>query len=141
MSDCCSTSRETTGNSAPKRYTCPLNHKEYGQVPVKTVLHNIKQPWDQEKKKQEYYFCDDPDCDVVYFSFDGNVICTGNLRSNVGVKQKAVDSTLCYCFDITFEQALLNPGLKQYVIDKTAQQLCECTTRNPSGKCCLKDFP
>lgn len=141
MSDCCTTSCETTVSPAPKTYTCPLNHKKYRQVPVKTVLHNIIQPWNQEKEKQDYYFCDDPDCDVVYFALDDNVICTHELRSTIGIKCKTADSTLCYCFGITFEQALVNPGLKQYVIEKTAQQMCECATRNPSGKCCLKDFP
>lgn len=141
MSDCCSTSYEKTVSAAPKRYTCPLNHKEYRQVPIKTVLHNIKQPWKLKMVLQDFYFCDDPECDVVYFALDDNVIYTQELRSMVGVKSRKTDSTLCYCFDITFEQASINPGLKKYVADKSAQKLCECCTRNPSGKCCLKDFP
>lgn len=140
MSDCCSTGCDVH-NTAPRRYTCPLNHREYRQVSTKTVLHNLRQPWTQKLDQHSFYFCDDPDCEVVYFDQGDYVIYTNELRSDVGAKQKSAEATLCYCFDITFEQASVNPGLKNYVVEMTGKQMCECATRNPSGKCCLKDFP
>ena len=140
MSDCCSTNADKA-TAAPGKYTCPLNHREYRQVPNKTVMHQIRHPWEHPFDKHRFYFCDDPDCEVVYFDEENNTICTHELRSSVGIKQNSAAATLCYCFDITFEQASLNSGLKEYVIDKTADRMCECATRNPSGKCCLKDFP
>jgi hypothetical protein len=140
MPDCCSTDCDAT-RVANKKHPCPLNHREYRQVPVKTVLHHIRHPWEQSLDLQSFYFCDDPDCDAVYFDAEDNIIRTSELRSGVGIKQNRAAATLCYCFDITFEQASLNAGLKKYVIDRTANGMCECSTRNPSGKCCLKDFP
>ena len=34
-----------------------------------------------------------------------------------------------------------NKEIKDFVIKSTKEKTCACTTRNPSGKCCLKDFP
>jgi len=104
-------------------------------------MHQIRTPWQEPLEERSFYFCDDPECDVVYFDEEDNVICSWELRSGIGIKQDSVTATLCYCFDISFEQASLNAGLKEYVINKTSNGMCECATRNPSGKCCLKDFP
>lgn len=98
-------------------------------------------PWRWNAKQQSYYFCDDPDCDVVYFGQDDSVITRDKLRTRVGVKQNSPDATACYCFGISVDEALGKPELKQFVIDMTQRGECACETRNPSGRCCLKDFP
>lgn len=139
MSDCCSTSCNT--ESIPKKHTCPANGKQYGQVSSTTIKHHIKAPWLWHEKNQGYYFCSDPDCSVVYFGEDNSVIEKASLRTEVGVKEKTENALVCYCFGITKLEAKNNPHARQYVVEQTKKQQCACETRNPSGKCCLSDFP
>ncbi|MCU7940857.1 MAG: hypothetical protein KZQ74_00920 [gamma proteobacterium symbiont of Bathyaustriella thionipta] len=109
--------------------------------PSRTILHHIKQPWSWQKKHQAYFFCDDPQCEVVYFGQDDSIIKTTALRTPVGLKEKKKDSLLCYCFGISFSDAQQNPEIKQFVFEQTKRNVCACETHNPSGRCCLKDFP
>jgi len=37
--------------------------------------------------------------------------------------------------------ALADPGIRDFVVAQTRLGLCACDTRNPSGRCCLIDFP
>jgi Zinc binding domain len=139
MSDCCSSSCNL--DTPPKKYRCPVNGKKYMQVSAKTIMHHIKKPWAWEEKQQAYYFCEDPACEVVYFGQDNSVIKKSALRTIVGIKEKSQSKLLCYCFGISFEEAAKKSEIKQLVIEKTKNNLCACDTRNPSGRCCLKDFP
>lgn len=139
MSDCCST------NVAPKatlrRHQCPVNGKTYKAVPAKTIVHHMQSPWDWQAKEQGYYYCEDPDCDVVYFGEDNSVIEQSALRTLVGIKDQLPDALLCYCFGVSRAMYETDAELKTYVMEKTKQQVCACDIRNPSGRCCLKDFP
>jgi len=87
------------------------------------------------------FFCRDPDCEVVYFGEDNSVILKTELRTEVGIKDKSEQAMICYCFGVTHAAASRSPHIKAFVIEQTRNQLCACEIRNPSGKCCLKDFP
>jgi hypothetical protein len=139
MSDCCSNS--CSPKPFPKRHICPANGKEYGQVSSTTIKHHIKAPWSWNAKDQGYYFCSDPECAVVYFGQDNSVIEKASVRTEVGVKEKSENGLVCYCYGVTKSEAKNNPQTRQFVIEETKQQQCACETRNPSGKCCLADFP
>lgn len=143
MSDCCDT--DCTKKYSPRRFTCPVNKNEYIEVPIKTILQQIQSPWksswESRLTNQNYYFCDDPECDVVYFGLDGSVIKKSDLRIKVGVKEKTEDAQICYCFGVSKAEALQNPEIKRYVTQQTKEKNCACDIRNPSGRCCLKDFP
>ncbi len=139
MSECCSNT--CSDPFLPTRGKCPVNGKEYAAVSTQTIKHHLSKPWQQPLKKQAYFFCSDPACDVVYFGEDGSVIEQSALRTNVGLKSPSEASTLCYCFGITVGEAQANPELKRFVIEETRQNACACETRNPSGRCCLGDFP
>ncbi len=138
MSNCCS-SCETT--EKPSKYKCPVNGYEYRTVSIKTIQHHIEKPWNWKAVEQSYYFCDDPDCDVVYFGEDDSVILKTELRTVVGIKEKADQSAICYCFGVSYEDDYNDKSIKNYVTEQTKNQVCDCEIRNPSGKCCLKDFP
>ncbi len=138
MSDCCPSSC-STGNTHQK-HRCPGNEKIYSQVSKNTIFHHIKESWNWISKNQAYYFCDDPMCNIVYFGDDNSVIEKSELRIEVGIKEKTTDSLLCYCFGITFKNYKNHPEIKSFVLQKTKEKICACETRNPSGKCCLKDF-
>lgn len=125
----------------PKKYRCPVNGKEYGSVGVKTILHHLVAPWKKELSSKSYYYCTDKDCDVVYFGQDDSVISKTDLRTKVGIKEKEPGRTVCYCFGISYSEAEENTVAVNFVKDKTKQSLCSCETSNPSGRCCLKNFP
>lgn len=139
MSDCCSSSCDGKG-SPPRKFTCPINHEDYISVSKKTILHHIKSPWDYNFSEEQYYFCDDPDCEAVYFGLEGSVIKQSELRTRVGIKEKSEDSFICYCFGVSRIMAKNNSEIKSYVTQQTKEKNCACDTRNPSGRCCLKDF-
>ncbi len=137
MASCCSTS-----NNDHKKHVCPVNGQNYLFVPLSTVLQHLIKPWKRALPTQNYYFCSDPKCDVVYFGEDDSVIKKSALRGLVGIKETENDDALaCYCFDITHAEAKQDSKLRTFVIEQTKANLCSCETKNPSGKCCLKDFP
>jgi len=127
-----------------KKAICPINGLSYSRVKTKTILHQIKKPWQLNLLKQDYFFCDDPACDVVYFGEDKSTLVRNDLRITVGQKSQGQEKTICYCFDIQLsdldaEKARLNA--KAFVVEQTKNNSCDCELRNPSGNCCLKNFP
>ena len=139
MSDCCSSKKEVA--CRPKRHACPINDKQYLEVSYNTMLHHVRTPWRQTPKEQPYYFCDDPFCEVVYFGLDNTIITASMLRTKVGIKEAASDSLICYCFGVTKADAISSTEAKSFVVEQTKSARCSCETSNPSGRCCLKDFP
>lgn len=135
MNHCCS----TPPNVSPNKHRCPANGLEYVHVTVQTILHHLHQPWHWQPTATHYYFCDAPDCDVVYFGDDNSVILKSQLRTAVKTHDK--QALLCHCFGIRHTDFEHDSSTKQYVIAQTKQGNCACVTRNPSGRCCLKDFP
>lgn len=107
-------------------------------------MHQVRQPWRRNLTAQSYYFCDDPNCDVVYFGNDQQVILRSEIRQAVGQKSIAPDKPVCYCFDIRLRDLQTERdqnALKAFVIEQTKTSACDCEIRNPAGKCCLRDFP
>ena len=148
MNKCCSqseTTDEKTEGHYPKSHYCPANEKVYSSVKRKTLLHHISDLWHNSLIEQGYYFCTDPGCDVVYFGQDNTVVHTNDLRTTVWQKSKDKNATICYCFGVTINLAEIdnkkNRAIKAFVLEQTKQSLCSCETSNPSGRCCLKDFP
>ena len=139
MSDCCSSLHNAVPHN--KRHRCPLNGQAYKEVSSRTILHHIKEPWRWNAKQQTYYFCEDPNCEVVYFGQDNSVINTDELRNPVGIKENSSTSLFCYCFGVSYRYAAENQEIKQFISEKTSSGICACEVRNPSGRCCLKDFP
>ena len=137
MADCCSTSK---GCHAGKRFTCPVNGRQYVEVPLGTILYHIKKPWETPLKQQRYFYCDDPHCDVVYFGEDQTCIDKSMLRGTVGVKENDENAVICYCFGVTKTEAR-SAHIKAFVVEQTKSANCSCEITNPAGRCCLKDFP
>lgn len=89
-------------------------------------------------------FCDSQECDVVYFSETGDrTFLKSHLRVAVGVKEKAGDRPLCYCFGhsvASIQEELRTKGHSDALEDirtKMKAPGCRCETENPSGSCCL----
>jgi len=139
MNDCCSSSGHNT--TRPKKQPCPANGVDYAEVLARTISHHIKDAWQWAPTSSRYFFCDDAACDVVYFGDDGSTILNSQLRTRVGSKEDSGDKLLCYCFGVTEDDFQSNPATKEFVMAQTKAGLCSCDTSNPSGRCCLKDFP
>ena len=137
MTNCCSSSDKPQAH--PKKYKCPVNGKSYNSVSSTTIIHHINEPWSWDNKQQGYYFCNDPDCEVVYFGEDDSIISKTSLRTEVGIKETNPNSLVCYCFGVSKAKSV-SQNIKEFVIKNTKEKTCACTTRNPSGRCCLKDF-
>ena len=135
MSHCCSSSEPEKGHPAKRR--CPLNGIEYSEVSVRTMLHHIMQPWTRTLSATRYYYCEDPDCEVAYFGDDNSVVLRSQLRSAHGREQ----DLLCHCFGISRADFERDSSTREFVIAQTRNGTCSCETCNPSGRCCLKDFP
>lgn len=131
---------EPGSNDAPARYRCPVNGREYSRVKTRTLLHHVMRPWEMNLSTQGYYFCEDPGCDVVYFGQDDSVININSVRTQVWQKAADSSSDVCYCFGVSHQQASENRKLIEFISAQTKQGNCACETRNPSGRCCLKDF-
>jgi hypothetical protein len=139
MSDCCTSTQCQT--SHPKKLACPVSGTACAEVPIRTIAHHLSEPWRWQATAGRYFFCDDPGCEVVYFGDDGSRILKSQLRTEVGIKEAGGDAQACYCFGISRAEALADPGLRDYVVAQTKLGACACDVRNPSGRCCLKDFP
>ncbi len=142
MSDCCSTNNSATGTTTrSSRHRCPVHGQSCPPVSRTTVLHHLRQPWQVTLTEQLYYFCDDPECAVVYFGADDSTIRQDAVRTTVGAKSQDDEALLCYCFGVSRAEARDHQAAKDFVVEQTRLGACACETRNPSGRCCLKDFP
>lgn len=138
MTECCSPDRNPA--TPRNRHACPINGKEYTSVSTTTIKHHISKPWKRNIREQGYYFCTDPECNVVYFGEDNSVIEKSLLRTRVGIKEQSENALVCYCFGVTRTEAT-TPEAKAFVLHETKEHACACETRNPSGRCCLSEFP
>ena len=139
MGNCCLA--PARDDKHPKKHLCPVNGRDYAEVSVTTIRHHVKASWDWVPTAERYYFCDDAQCDVAYFGSDGSLILTSQLRTRIGVKTHDADDLLCYCFGVSRAEFSRNPSSRNFIVTQTRANLCACDTRNPSGRCCLKDFP
>ncbi len=92
----------------------------------------------------QYYFCDSPECDIVYFSEAGSTFVKDDLTVRIGVKEKPGSGPrlVCYCFDHTIEEIeeeVKGTGGSTALDDiKTRMKDgCFCETVSPMGGCCL----
>jgi hypothetical protein len=96
---------------------------------------------------QEYRFCADRDCDVVYFDRrTGSVFRKHDLTIRVGQKESEDPIPVCYCFDFTvadLRREIETEGKTRIPATISAEieaGHCACEVRNPRGSCCLGEI-
>ena len=114
------------------------------RVGATTLSHLLKDEALRLAEGEEWFFCGDPSCDVVYFSTDGRTLPRSALKVSVGLKERTSPRTLCYCFGYTFEDVERDAtraecSVAQAIGEKCRQGLDRCDETNPHGKCCLGD--
>ncbi len=142
MQDCCSVGEAQT--RAPAVLACPASGTRAKQVDSLTVKSLVRHlPFGMPRT--QYYFCDAPGCDVVYFSNhpEASVFRRGDLLVRVGAKEGADSAPVCYCFGVTRQQ--IREEVQQTGHSAASERIkaevqagnCACEVKNPSGKCCL----
>src|SRR5687768_16713850 len=77
---------------------CPANGRKGSPVALQTVKALLTETALQRLNRAAHRFCSDPDCEVVYFSDDGELYATRDIRVPVWQKEPAGARMLCYCF-------------------------------------------
>lgn len=139
MSDCCG----STCESKPKtlKCECPACGQVALDVSTRAMLQHIKDVWRYDISDEQYYFCRTEDCDVVYFTENDETISKTDIRTRIGIKEQEDSELICYCFGVNKAVAATDKKAKEFVVKQTKDSICACETANPSGRCCLKDFP
>lgn len=139
MSRCC----EPQENKNKRLVPC----KECGQIGkvVKRVTfeHLVKDGKISFQGDVTYFFCATADCNVVYFSNDGDVFCKADLKVRVGIKEAEEPIPVCYCFNYTKKMILddiIKNGrstIQERIAKEAKMGNCQCEIKNPQGSCCL----
>ncbi|VVB90145.1 Copper chaperone CopZ [uncultured archaeon] len=91
-----------------------------------------------------FYFCETPDCGVVYFNNEQQVyLHKDDVKARVGIKETENPVPVCYCFGWTQEKIF--EQIKQSGFSTAVREIgakvkageCTCDIKNPSGRCCI----
>jgi len=126
--------------------SCPLNGARSKQVDMLTVKSLVRQ-LPLGMPNTQYYFCEAPGCDAVYFPLDTRAptFRRGDLIVRVGSKETADPIPICYCFGFTRKDIRKEIGetgrstIPNRIKTEVKAGNCACEVKNPSGKCCLGD--
>lgn len=140
MGECCTIRNQ----DAPPVMACPVNGARCKRVDILTV-RSLLRKLPLGMLSTVYYFCEAPDCDVVYFPLDpdGPAFHRSDLSVRVGVKETEDPIPVCYCFGFTRKDIwdeIAETG-RSTVAERVKAEVqagnCACEVKNPSGKCCL----
>ena len=144
MANCCNLS--STIAVAPSVMACAICGSRSKQVDTLTVKSLVRHlPFGMVLA--QYYFCEVPACDVVYFPSDPQAptFHRGDLLVRVGLKEKDNPKPVCYCFGVTRQDIAdeVQRTGKSTIAERIKAEVkagnCACEVKNPSGKCCLGD--
>jgi hypothetical protein len=142
--ECCSTNKSTIQQKEVFNNACISCKKISQKIQYKTILMMLKYQQIKTAKIDEYFYCTNPNCDVVYFSNQYRLVFyKEDIRIRIGIKETEEPKTVCYCFDITKKQITDElkltgkSSITNFITEKIQNKLCACNIKNPSGKCCL----
>ena len=138
MQECCEFPKKRDG------VVCPKNGKICKPVSRITVEALIRPEFRASLISMPYYFCESPDCDIVYVAAsEQRIIAKNQLRVRVGVKEREDPIPLCYCFG--FDKKAIRDDICMIGATDIPEKItcrvkageCRCEITNPSGNCCL----
>ncbi len=124
---------------------CPTAKTPARRVHAQTVRSLVRENRFQDVEGREWFFCETPECDVVYFAADGTTLDKRDVDVRVGIKEEEPPHTVCYCFGHTVESIqdeIRNTGRStafDSITEKVKAGECSCEVLNPKGTCCLGD--
>ncbi|MEJ5292114.1 MAG: (2Fe-2S)-binding protein [Candidatus Methanosuratincola sp.] len=124
---------------------CPSCRKKgLGVEKIVVINHSRESTWPIEDA--DWYLCEQPGCDVVYFTkAGGRVLKRGDVKTRVALKETTSPRPLCYCKMVTEEDVVR-------AIEHGARTLAEvreatgiggggfCALVNPGGSCCSRNY-
>src|SRR5258708_12469970 len=139
MSNCCSVNAKP--GSAPAVMACPVNGARSKQVDILTVKSLVRQ-LPLGMPNTQYYFCEAPGCDAVYFPLDTQapLFRREDLVLRVGAKEIEDPRLVCYCFGFTRQDIWdeIRSAGKSTVATRITAEVeagrCASKLKNPSGK-------
>lgn len=142
MSGCCAVGiQEATALRVMASPACGNRSKQVNALTVKSLVRHL--PFGMAPA--QYYYCEAPACDVVYFPSnpDAPLFTRRDLLVRVGAKEAADPVPVCYCFGITREdirneiRATGKCTVPESIKSEVQSGRCACEVKNPSGRCCL----
>ncbi len=128
-----------------KNTSCPVSGNRGKAVPCVTLRSLVLPARLAAVEDREWFFCDRPECEVVYFSGDGRTLDKEALSVRVGLKEREAPRPVCYCFDHTVEsirEEITRTGRSTAAASirkRIEAGECRCEVLNPKGTCCLGD--
>lgn len=143
MSECCSVKPAVVAPPVTSCPECGSRSKQVDSLTVKSLVRRL--PFGM--MPAQYYFCEAPDCDVVYFASNPQTptFRRDDLLVRVGVKERHGSAAVCYCFGVTrrdIADEVERTGKSTFaerIKGEVKAGHCACEVKNPSGKCCLGD--
>jgi hypothetical protein len=137
-----------SGKSKLDKPICPMCDTLGATVKPITPKHTLKAQYSHQIDKDgPYHFCENPDCDVVYFNCVSEKHYKKKQLSNrVTIKDEHPKTPLCYCFNVLKEDALKeldetgNSDVVAMIKKSMKNHGCRCEKLNPRGGCCIKDI-
>jgi len=78
VNDCCAPGNK--GLKTAKKIRCFDCNQFSAEVSLKTLFHHLKTPWNVKISEQKSYFCENADCEVVYFFSDNDIHLSTELK-------------------------------------------------------------
>lgn len=143
--NCCESNEDDPcSNKKPiKRMRCPVCATPGDPVAIRTLYHQVASEHILRIERRGYWFCNSPQCGVVYFGEKGEPFRIQEVREIVTAKLSGDTFPVCYCFGFNSDYIRRMsrksdlPAVSQIIRDLISNGMCECEIRNPSGKCCL----
>lgn len=119
--------------------SCPVCDGIGQKVRQVTVEHQVKPG--VEVGEEQFFLCRTPDCEVAYYSEDGNkTFLQEQLINKIWFKNVPPPVPICYCANVTEEEILHHVAVAQCcsTLDDIKRHTgantgCECLTKNPAG--------
>ena len=124
---------------------CPAAGKRGKPVPLVTLRSLVLPEHAAVVEGREWFFCSLPDCEVVYFTHNGQTLEKNALKVRVGLKESEAPRLVCYCFGHAIEsirEEIEKTGRSTVVASirkKVEAGECSCEVLNPKGTCCVGD--
>jgi bacterioferritin-associated ferredoxin len=123
---------------------CPTCRKEGLEVDKITVANHAKEScWPLGYDK--FSFCDNPHCEVIYFTASGRVLDKDDVKTRVTFKERTAPRPLCYCKQVTEEDVVraIENGANSFDEVRAATGIGgggQCKVTNPAGRCCSRNY-
>jgi bacterioferritin-associated ferredoxin len=123
---------------------CPACKREGFAVEKITVANHVSEsnlPLGEDK----YFFCENPDCEAVYYSKTGRLLKVTDVKTRVTFKEKQAPKPLCYCKQVTEEDVItaIENGARTFEDVRKATDIGgggQCRITNPAGRCCSRNY-